>query len=142
MFLSAYFCNDLAKVPWHLLQCMPRRLWLATYKPAWMAQLLPHGLGFITTPFCIHAGESPAAMQDEEEQMQDHVPGHGSNPNAKPSRMATLRQVSRGMIIITIIVYRCSSRGMMSPTKLHKHCWDPDVTLQLTQTLCQNWLRG
>lgn len=33
-------------------------------------------------------------MQDEEEQMQDHVPSHGPDPGAKPSRMATLRQVS------------------------------------------------
>ena len=44
---------------------------------------------------CIHAGESPSALQDEEEQMQDHVPSHGSNPTAKPSRVATLRQVSK-----------------------------------------------
>ncbi len=33
-------------------------------------------------------------MQDEEEQTQDHVPRQVSNPAAKPSRMATLRQVS------------------------------------------------
>ncbi len=33
-------------------------------------------------------------MQDEEEQTQDHVPRQASNPAAKPSRMATLRQVS------------------------------------------------
>ena len=46
---------------------------------------------------CIHAGESPSALQDEEEQMQDHVPSHGSNPIAKPSRVATLRQVSNHM---------------------------------------------
>ena len=39
-------------------------------------------------------GGSPPAMQDEEEQTQDHVPRQASNPAAKPSRMATLRQVS------------------------------------------------
>ncbi|KAL0037417.1 hypothetical protein WJX79_006871 [Trebouxia sp. C0005] len=38
------------------------------------------------------AGASPPAMQDEEEQTQDHVPRQASNPAAKPSRMATLRQ--------------------------------------------------
>lgn len=36
-------------------------------------------------------------MQDEEEQMQDHVPSHGPNPGAKPGRIATLRQVSSHM---------------------------------------------
>ncbi|DBA82770.1 hypothetical protein WJX77_000353 [Trebouxia sp. C0004] len=36
------------------------------------------------------AGAAPPAMQDEEEQTQDHVPRQ--NPAAKPSRMATLRQ--------------------------------------------------
>lgn len=56
-----------------------------------MAEALFHVLD------CMHAGDSPSALQDEEEQMQDHVPSHGSNPIAKPSRLATLRQVSRHM---------------------------------------------
>ena len=43
---------------------------------------------------CPVLGASPPAMQDEEEQTQDHVPRQASNPAAKPSRMATLRQVS------------------------------------------------
>lgn len=70
-------------------------------------------------------------MQDEEEQMQDHVPSHGSNPNAKPSRMATLRQVSRGMILTT-----CDSEAkpdMVSELtqKLHIPCPDPILLVVL-----------
>ena len=56
-----------------------------------MAEMLAHNLD------CTYAGESPSALQDEEEQMQDHVPSHGSIPVAKPSRAATLRQVSHCM---------------------------------------------
>lgn len=48
----------------------------------------------LSATVCPYAGESAAAMQDEEEQTQNHMPRHAPNPAAKPSRMATLRQVS------------------------------------------------